>query len=80
MCLAIPGKVIEITQQHGQPVGRVDFDGTTLDIALAYVPEAQLGDYVIAHAGVAIQILDESAAAESLRLFDALGADPAGEP
>ena len=62
MCLAIPGKVIEITQQHGQPVGRVDFDGTTLDIALAFVPEAQLGDYVIAHAGLAIPPPDDSPA------------------
>ncbi len=78
MCLAIPGRVIEITQQHGQPVGLIDFDGTTMEIALTFVPDAQLGDYVIAHAGVAIQRLDEAAAAETLRLYDELGESAGG--
>ena len=73
MCLAIPGRVIEISEQHGLPVGLVDFDGTTMEIALAFVPDALVGDFVIAHAGVAIQRLDEAAAAETLRLFDEMG-------
>ncbi len=73
MCLAIPGRVIEITEQNGLPVALVDFDGTTMEIALAFVPDVQVGDYVIAHAGVAIQRLDEAAAAQTLRLFDEMG-------
>ncbi len=73
MCLAIPGRVIEITEQNGLPVALVDFDGTTMEIALAFVPEVQVGDFVIAHAGVAIQRLVEAAAAQTLRLFDEMG-------
>lgn len=78
MCLAIPGRVIEITAQNDLPVALVDFDGTTMEIALAFVPDVQVGDFVIAHAGVAIQRLDEAAAAETLRLFDEMGDGTAG--
>lgn len=73
MCLAIPGRIIALGEQYGQRVATVDFDGTTQDVSLALVPEAQLGEYVIAHAGVAIQRLDEAAAAETLALFRELG-------
>jgi hydrogenase expression/formation protein HypC len=73
MCLAIPGRVLDIVSLHGEPVGVVDFEGTTREVALTFVPDVQVGDYVIAHAGVAIQRLDEAAAADSLRLFDELG-------
>lgn len=73
MCLAIPGRIMQITEQLGQPVATVDFDGTTRDVSLALVPDAQVGQHVIAHAGVALQILDEAAAAETLALFAELG-------
>ena len=55
----------------------VDFDGTTREVVVTFVPEVQLGDYVIVHAGVALQRLDEAAAAETLALFAEMGD---GEP
>jgi len=73
MCLAIPGRVVEIVERHGQPVAVVDLGGTRTEVALALLPEVVVGDHVIAHAGVAIQRLDEQAAAESLALFRELG-------
>ena len=73
MCLAIPGRITAIGEQYGQPVATVDFDGTVYEVALTLVPAAQVGDYVIAHAGVAIQRLDEHAAAETLALFREIG-------
>jgi len=79
MCLAIPGRVVRIDHRSGQPVAIVDFDGTMLEVAVTFVPEVQPGDYVIAHAGVAIQRLDEEAAAASLALFAELGDQETGE-
>jgi len=73
MCLAIPGRVVRIDVRFGQPVAIVDFDGTTREVAVTFLPEVRPGDYVIAHAGVAIQRLDEAAAAASLALFAELG-------
>jgi hydrogenase expression/formation protein HypC len=77
MCLAIPGRVVELHGQHGELVALVDFDGTTRKVVVTFVPEVQLGDYVIVHAGVALQRLDEAAAAETLALFAEMGD---GEP
>ncbi len=70
MCLGVPGKVIQIEQNAvGMAMGKVDFSGIVKEICLAYVPEAQVGDYVIAHAGFAISIIDEKEAQE---VFDML--------
>jgi len=66
MCLGIPGKVIEIHEQDSLPMGKVEFGGITKDICLAYVPEAQVGNYVLVHAGFAISIIDEDDAHETL--------------
>jgi len=63
MCLAIPGKIIQIT--NDDPImrtGKVSFGGIVKNINLAYVPDAGVGDYVIVHAGFAISQLDEGAA------------------
>ena len=73
MCLAIPGRIVSIGEQYGQPVAMVDFGGTSQEVVLSLVPEAVVGHYVIAHAGVAIQVLDEAAAAETLALLAELG-------
>jgi hydrogenase expression/formation protein HypC len=64
MCLAVPGQVIEI--QGDQPetrVGRVRFGGIIKDVNLAFVPEAQQGDYVLVHVGFAISRIDNDEAA-----------------
>jgi len=63
MCLAIPGKIVDATE--GDPLsrmGKVDFGGVIKEVNLAYVPEANRGDYVIVHAGFAISQLQEEEA------------------
>jgi hydrogenase expression/formation protein HypC len=70
MCLAVPGKIISI--QGADPLlrsGKVDFAGIVKQINLAYVPEAQVGDYVLVHVGFAINTIDES---EARQVFDYL--------
>jgi hydrogenase expression/formation protein HypC len=71
MCLAIPAKIISISDNNDslQRVARVDFSGVLKDISLAYLPEAEAGDYVIVHAGLALSILDEAEAQASLTAF-----------
>jgi len=64
MCLAIPGKLISLSD-HDNPlmrVGQIDFSGVCKEVSLAYVPEACIGNYVIVHAGFALSILDEAEA------------------
>ena len=70
MCLGVPGRVLEIEPNSlGMTMGRVSFGGIAKEVCLAYVPEAQVGDYVIVHAGFAISRLDE---AEAMEVFDLL--------
>ncbi len=68
MCLAIPGKILSI-QDTSDPLfrtGQVSFGGVVKGVNLAYVPEAKEGDYVIVHAGFALNLLDEEEAARVL--------------
>jgi hydrogenase expression/formation protein HypC len=69
MCLAIPGKVIEIYEENGVKMGIVDFSGTENRTCLEYVPETSIGQYVIVHAGFAIAVLDEEEAHSSLQAW-----------
>ena len=73
MCLGVPGKIVEIYELHGTLMGRVDFEGITKEICLAYVPEAEIGDYAIVHVGFAITKVDEASAQETLKMFRDLG-------
>jgi len=66
MCLGIPGKITDINGEGIMRTGRVDFDGIIKDVNLAYVPEAEVGDYAIVHVGFAITRLDERAALDTL--------------
>ena len=72
MCLAIPGKVVAITDENGLKMGTVDVNGSLTKACLEYVPDIQLGQYTIVHAGFALKIIDEEEAAESLKLWDEL--------
>ena len=54
MCLGIPGKVIEIYQEHDTQMGKVDFGGIIKTVCLEFVPKIQVGDYTIIHVGFAI--------------------------
>ncbi|MEI6278150.1 MAG: HypC/HybG/HupF family hydrogenase formation chaperone [Verrucomicrobiae bacterium] len=70
MCLAIPGKVETITGDDPiTRMGRVNFGGVIKEASLAYVPEAQIGDYVIVHAGFALSKVDED---EAHKIFEYL--------
>lgn len=73
MCLAVPGKLISIEQEAPLKMGKVDFDGVIMDICLEFLPEAKVGDYVLAHAGTALSLLDEQEAAETLDALRQLG-------
>lgn len=73
MCLGIPGKIIEIYEQNGLRMGKVDFGGVVREACLAYVPEAQIGDYTIVHVGFALNVIDEAEAQKTLELFDQIG-------
>ena len=79
MCLAIPGKVIEITEENGIQMGRIDYAGTVNSACLAYVPEVKIGQYVIVHAGFALSIVDEEEAKKTLELFDEMSEKAAEE-
>jgi hydrogenase expression/formation protein HypC len=73
MCLAVPGRVLSVTEQDGTTMAQVDFGGVRKEVCLAYIPDAQVGEYVIVHVGFAIQRLDERSAQETLANFEKLG-------
>ena len=75
MCLAIPGKLIEISTQLNDifRIGKVSFGGIKKDVNLTMVPEAKIGDYVLVHVGAAISIVDEEEAQKTFDLLMQLG-------
>ena len=70
MCLAIPGELVETHGEGLQRTGRARFGGALREVSLALLPEVAVGDWVIVHVGVAIQRLDEEAAARTLAALD----------
>ena len=72
MCLAIPGKVEQITEGDVR-MGRVNFGGVVKNVCLDYVPEVVVGDYTIVHVGFALSRIDEETALETLELFRKMG-------
>jgi hydrogenase expression/formation protein HypC len=71
MCLAIPGKLIEIAADaNGVRMGRANFGGIVKQICLEYTPEVQLGDFVLVHVGFALGKVDELEAARTYKLLD----------
>jgi hydrogenase expression/formation protein HypC len=69
MCLAIPGRLVEVEQEEGLLVGRVDFGGVKKRICLEHVPDARVGDYLLVHVGFALAHIDET---EAKRIFEFL--------
>ncbi len=70
MCLGVPGKVISVEENPlGMTMGKVSFGGIVKDVCLAYVPDVQVGDYVIVHVGFAISKIDEE---EANKVFEFL--------
>ncbi|WP_067888733.1 HypC/HybG/HupF family hydrogenase formation chaperone [Nocardia vaccinii] len=73
MCLAVPGKVLELYERDETLMSVVDFGGVHKDVCLQYIPDAAVGDYVVVHVGFAIQRLDEESALSTLAEFQHLG-------
>ncbi len=69
MCLAVPGLVVAIEGEGLEAVGVADFGGVRQRVSLAFASDAAVGDYVLAHAGVAIGKLDKAAADRALAAF-----------
>ena len=68
MCLAIPGRIVAISEGEGfDRRGTVDYDGARQEISLAYLPETKIGDYVLVHVGFAMTRLDTEEAERILR-------------
>ncbi len=87
MCLAVPGKIIEIEENDGLQMAKVDFGGIFREACLDYVPEARVGDYCVIHVGFAISLLSEKEAMETLDLLkqisnieEELGPEPGAAP
>ncbi|MFO0838939.1 MAG: HypC/HybG/HupF family hydrogenase formation chaperone [Phycisphaerae bacterium] len=72
MCLAIPGRILQITDSDPLRTATVDFDGVRREVTLCYVPEARVGDYVLVHVGFAISRVDEDVARETLEALRAM--------
>ena len=65
MCLAVPGKILSLKNNNAE----VDFSGVKRSVSLDLVPDARKNDYVLVHAGFAIQVLEPAEAEETLKIF-----------
>lgn len=72
MCLGVPGKITNVTDMMGMRSADIDISGVKRQVSLDLVPEAEEGQYVLVHAGFAIQIINEKEAKETLRLLQDL--------
>ncbi len=73
MCLGVPGKIIELYDQTGLHMARIDFGGVVREACVDFLPEAKVGDYTIIHAGFALNLLDEQDALETLAALREIG-------
>ena len=73
MCLAIPGKILEVQEQHASRTARVEFGGIVRQVSLDFVPEANAGDYVMVHVGFAISRVDRVEAERTYELLHEMG-------
>jgi hydrogenase expression/formation protein HypC len=72
MCLAVPGRIISIEGAELERSGKVSFGGAVQTVNLSLVPDAKVGDYVIVHVGIALNILDEEEAMETFKYLKEL--------
>lgn len=71
MCLAIPGKLIEIAADpNGVRMGKANFGGIVKQVCLEYTPEVNIGDYVLVHVGFALSKVDEEEAARTYQMLE----------
>ena len=76
MCLAVPGEVEALNTDGPLIMAKVNFNGIYKEVCVDSVPEVQVGDYVIVHAGFAINILDKEEAIENLKLIKEFAESP----
>ena len=70
MCLGVPGKVVETYENEvGMVMGKVNFSGIVKEVCMAYIPDVQVGEYVVVHVGFAISKVDEK---EAMEVFEFL--------
>lgn len=79
MCLGVPGKITQITDMMGMRVADVDISGVKRQVSLDLLPDVEEGQFVLVHAGFAIQVIDEEEAEETLRLLQELTETELGE-
>jgi hydrogenase expression/formation protein HypC len=70
MCLAIPGRVVEISHESGLKMGKIAFEGVLKWVCLEYTPDIEIGDYALVHAGFAISKVDEEEAKKVFEFLD----------
>lgn len=70
MCLAVPGKVVEISRDREMLTGKVDFGGVSREVCLECVPDARPGEFVLVHVGFALAKIDETEARRVFELLD----------
>jgi hydrogenase expression/formation protein HypC len=73
MCLGVPGRIESIRDDRGTSMATVDFGGIRKEVCLAYLPDAQVGEYTLVHVGFAITRIDEESAMETLELIRSIG-------
>jgi hydrogenase expression/formation protein HypC len=73
MCLAVPGKILESQDIGYNRIAKVQFGGVTRQVVLDFVPEAEVGDYVVVHVGFAISKIDEAEARRTYELLEEMG-------
>jgi hydrogenase expression/formation protein HypC len=73
MCLAVPGRILSVAGEDLARTGEVDFAGVVKQVNLACVPEAQVGNYVLVHVGVALNTVDEEEAERTLDYLRQIG-------
>lgn len=73
MCLAVPGRIVDVRDEDGTKMATIDFDGVRKEICLAFLPEIAVGDYAIVHVGFAIAQVDEAEALRTLQMMNELG-------
>jgi hydrogenase expression/formation protein HypC len=70
MCLAVPGRVIEVQDAEGIKMGRADFGGIVKRVCLEYTSDVRVGDYVMVHVGFALSKVDQAEAARTYKLLE----------
>ncbi|GAB4298604.1 MAG: HypC/HybG/HupF family hydrogenase formation chaperone [Ignavibacteriaceae bacterium] len=74
MCLAVPGKVVSIDDSNPElKMAKVNFGGVSKEVCVQWLPDVEVGDYVLVHVGFALNKIDEKDAEETLKILREMG-------